>query len=190
MAGKLVLVIGPTGSGKGTLLKHVAQAIPGLVFPVSCTTRAQRPGEREGETYYFVTAEEFERRIEAGDFLEYASYGGNWYGTLKSEILPAVEHGKLVIREVEVQGARQIQEKISSDILRIVYVDAGSWEDLEKRILARAPIGQPELIARRKRYEDETSFKKEASVIVKNPDGKLEEAKRDFETAIHTIAAE
>lgn len=190
MKGKLVLIIGPTGSGKGTLLKHIATAVPGLVFPRSCTTRAPRPGEKDGETYFFVSPDEFERRIEAGDFLEYASYGGNWYGTLKSEILPAVEEGKTVVREVEVQGARQIREKFPADILRIVYVDAGSWEELERRILARAPIEQPELIARRKRYEDETSFKKEAAVVVTNRDGGLEQAKQDFEAAIRAIAAE
>jgi len=190
MKGKLVLVIGPTGSGKGTLLKHVAGVMPELVFPRSCTTRAPRPGEKDGETYFFVTSKEFEHRIEQGDFLEYASYGGNWYGTLKSEILPAVEGGKVVVREVEVQGARQIRERVPTDILRIVYVDAGSWDELERRIVARAPIGQPELIARRKRYEDETSFKAEASVVVQNPDGGLEAAKRDFEAAIRAIAVE
>jgi len=183
-----VLVIGPTGSGKGTLLAYVKEKIPGLVFPVSCTTRTPRPGEVEGQTYYFVSPEEFNRRIEAGEFLEHASYGGNQYGTLKSEILPQIEEGKLVVREVEVQGARQIQKTLPPELLRIVYVDAGSWEDLERRILARAPIGQPELDARRTRYVDETSFKSQASVVVNNPDGKLEEAKQAFFEAIQAIA--
>lgn len=185
-----MLIIGPTGSGKGTLLKHIAASIPGLVFPRSCTTRNPRPGEKDGETYFFVSKEEFERRIEEGDFLEYAQYGGNWYGTLKSEILPAIEQGKVVVREVEVQGARQIREKIPAEALRIVYVDAGSWDELERRIVARAPIEQPELIARRKRYEDETSFKKEAVSVIENPDGGLEQAKQAFEAAIRAIAAE
>ncbi len=190
MKGKLVLVIGPTGSGKGTLLAYVREKIPGLVFPVSCTTRAPRPGEKEGQTYFFVSLEEFKRRVEAGEFLEHASYGGNQYGTLKSEILPRVEEGKVVIREVEVQGARQIQKTMPPELLRIVYVDAGSWEDLERRVRARAPIGQPELEARRTRYEDETSFKSQASVIVSNPDGKIEEAKQAFLEAIESIARE
>lgn len=185
--GTLILVIGPTGSGKGTLLEEVRKNIPDLVFPVSCTTRVMRPGEVEGQTYYFVSRDEFEARRERGEFLEWAEYGHNLYGTLRSEILPAVEEGKTVIREIEVQGARQIQQILPRDLLRIIYVDAGSWEDLERRITLRAPIGAPELEARRKRYEDETSFKAQADIVVENRDGKLEDAKRQFEDAVHTI---
>ena len=187
MNGKLILVIGPTGSGKGTLLAHVRTHIPELIFPVSCTTRAMRPGEVEGQTYYFVSTEEFNERVARGEFLEHASYGGNQYGTLKSEILPSVAEGKTVIREIEVQGARQIQNILSPDELRIIYIDAGSWDELERRVLARAPIGAPELESRRKRYEDETSFKAQATAVVYNPDGGLEQAKHDFEAAVRSI---
>lgn len=187
MEGKLILVIGPTGSGKGTLLTHVRNSTSGLIFPVSCTTRAMRPGEVSGQTYFFVSPEEFEQRIQKNEFLEWAEYGHNRYGTLKSEILPFIEEGKTVIREIEVQGARQIQKILPPENLRIIYVDAGSWDELERRIKARAPIGAPELEARRKRYEDETSFKAQAAVVVKNPDGGLEQAKRDFETAVRSI---
>lgn len=187
MKGKLILVIGPTGSGKGTLLAHVRSVIPGLIFPVSCTTRAMRPGEVSGQTYYFVTPEEFAERFSRGEFLETASYGGNQYGTLKSEILPFIAEGKTAIREIEVQGARQIQQILSPEDLRIIYIDGGSWDELERRIRARAPIGQPEIEARRKRYEDETSFKKEATVVVNNPEGGVEQAKQDFIQAVRSI---
>jgi guanylate kinase len=188
--GKLILVIGPTGSGKGTLLKEVQEHIPELIFPISCTTRAMRPGEVEGQTYFFVSREEFENRREAGEFLEWAEYGHNLYGTLKAQILPFVADGKTVIREIEVQGARQIQQILSPENLRIIYIDAGSWEDLERRITARAPIGAPELEARRKRYEDETSFKAQANAVIKNLDGGLEQAKKDFDGAIRSIMQE
>ncbi len=185
--GKLILVIGPTGSGKGTLLAHIRSIFPELIFPISCTTRAMRPGEVNGQTYYFVSADEFAARLSRGEFLETASYGGNQYGTLKSQILPFIEEGKVVVREIEVQGARQIQEILAPEDLRIIYIDAGSWDELERRVVARAPIGRPELESRRKRYEDETSFKAHATIVVKNPEGGLEQAKLDFEAAVRSV---
>ncbi|MBY0473295.1 guanylate kinase [Patescibacteria group bacterium] len=191
MKGKLILVVGPTGSGKGTLLSYLRETEgSSYVFPISCTTRAPRPGEKDGETYYFLTKEEFEKREAQGDFLEWAAYGSNYYGTLKSEILPFIEQGKTVIREVEVQGARQIQTLISKDDLQIIFIDAGEWADLERRILARASMSEVELLARRKRYEDELTFKGEAARVVVNPDGGLEQAKIDFINAVHELAAQ
>ncbi len=187
MHGKLILVIGPTGSGKSALLSHLQAAEPDIIFPISCTTRAPRPGEKEGEKYFFISKEEFERRETAGEFLEWASYGGNYYGTLKSEIIPKLEAGRLVVREVEVQGARQIQKILPKEQLALIFIDAGSWESLERRILARAPMTDVELLARRKRYEDELSFKAEADRVIENPDGGLEQAKKDFVAAIREL---
>jgi guanylate kinase len=155
MHGKLILVIGPTGSGKSGLLSYLKEVEPDTIFPVSCTTRTPRPGEVDGEKYFFITKDEFEAREKAGDFLEWASYGGNYYGTLKSQIVPVVEAGGIVVREVEVQGARQIQQILKPEQLSIIFIDAGSWDNLERRIRARAPMEEVELLARRKRYEDE-----------------------------------
>lgn len=190
MAGKLILVVGPSGSGKSALLEHLSLQMPDVIFPVSCTTRAMRPGEVEGEKYHFVSKDEFETRREAGDFLEWAPYGGNYYGTLKSQILGPLKEGKTVVREVEVQGARQIQELIPQEALGIVFIDAGSWESLERRIQARAPISGVELLARRKRYEDETTFKDHAKTVILNPDGGLEQAKKDFIAAVQKLREE
>ncbi|MDO8518055.1 MAG: guanylate kinase [bacterium] len=188
MHGKLILVIGPTGSGKSVLLAYLHKQMLELVFPISCTTRTMRPGEIAGEKYYFINKEEFEQRENRGDFLEWAVYGGNYYGTLKSEILPAIELGKTVVREVEVQGARQIQKLLPKEKLKVLFIDAGSWEQLEKRVRARAPITEVELLARRKRYEDETTFMVEADRVVDNLDGGLEQAKKDFVAAIQKLA--
>ncbi len=186
-SGKLVLVVGTSGSGKGVLLKRAKELHSEIVFPVSCTTRAVRPGETEGETYYFVTKEEFDHKISEGEFLEWAEYGGNKYGTLKSEIIPGLEEGKLVLREVEVQGARHIRECIPVENLTIVYIYAGPWPDLERRIRERAPISDEELEARKLRYEDEQSFKSEATFVVENPDGKFKEADEAFEEIISSL---
>lgn len=186
--GKLVLVVGASGSGKGVLIKHAVELHPEIVFPISCTTRSMRPGEVDGVQYYFLSKETFLSRIEEGDFLEWAEYSGNYYGTLKSEVLPALEKGPLVLAEIEVQGARQVREILPPESLVIIYIDAGPWEDLARRIQARAPIGEEDLEARRIRYIDEQTFKPEATYVVENFDGKFPEADATFEKIISEIA--
>ncbi len=184
MRGKFILVIGPSGSGKGALLSYVKEHRPDIIFPVSCTTRSPRPGEVEGETYHFLSNEAFDEKVAKGEFLEWASYGGNRYGTLKSEIMDALENGKTVMREVEVQGARQIKNIFLADHLRVVFIDAGPWEDLERRIVSRAAISLEELTKRKERYSDERTFMLDAFAVVRNFDGKLEEAQKHFLEAV------
>jgi len=187
MKGKLILLIGPSGSGKGTLINHIRPLFSELVYPKSCTTRAMRPGEKTGEHYYFLTVPDFKERIDRGDFLEYAQYGGNYYGTLASEVLPLLEKGKVALKELEVQGARQIREKIPRGELVIVFVNAGTWEEMEARIRARSEMPEAELLKRKERYEDEMSFMPEADYVVENPMGKVEEARTQFEAVISLI---
>lgn len=179
--------MGPTGSGKGTLEQHVLALHPEIVMPVTATTRAPRPGETDGKDYHFFTREEFEQKEQDGFFLETATYGGNYYGTPKSEVLPALDSGKLVLLEIEVQGVRQLCKLIPSEERLIVYIDAGSWEDMERRVRARAPISEEELEKRRKRYEDELSFKAEADEIIHNSDGELASAKVAFADLIQSV---
>jgi guanylate kinase len=187
MTGKLILVLGPSGSGKSSLIAHIRSTYSDIVFPVSCTTRELRPGEKNGAVYHFLSAHEFQDKINRSEFLEWARYGGNLYGTLKSEILPAFERGRLVIREVEAQGARSILALLPKGNVVIVFVDAGPWEALERRILARAPMSAEELEKRRKRYEEDISFRTEASYVVQNPEGALPDAKRQFEDIIRSL---
>lgn len=186
--GRFILVVGPSGSGKSALLDYLKAELPEVVFPISCTTRTPRPGEVAGEKYFFISKEEFEQREKNGEFIEWAQYGGNYYGTLRSQIDEPIAAGKLVVREVEVQGAQQLQKLFPKEILKIIFIDAGEWEALERRIVARAPIDGPELLARRKRYEDERAFMPQADVVVRNPDGGLEVAKHDFVEAVQTLA--
>lgn len=184
--GKLIIIVGPTGSGKGTLIAHARTLHPELALSISCTTRAPRPGEAEGDHYHFLSREEFEQRINAGDFLEWAVYGDNYYGTPKEGVMDHIERGESVILEIEVQGARQVKACMPPEDVFTIYIDAGSWEALESRVRARAPISDEEIAKRRSRYEDETSFKGEVDVVVTNEDGKLEEAKARFVEAIES----
>ena len=188
MAGKFILVIGPSGSGKGTLINHIRPLFPSLVYPKSCTTRARRGGDSD-RNYYFLTPDEFTKRVERGDFLEWAEYGGNRYGTLRSEVEPLLAEGKTALKELEVQGARQVREKIPADELVIIFVNAGSWDEMEKRIRERADMPEAELMKRKARYEDEMNFMKEADHVIENPMGAVETAKRRLEEVIRSLLA-
>jgi guanylate kinase len=182
--GTLVVVNGPSGSGKGTLVSYIRAQFPQIGFSVSCTTRAMRPNDVEGVTYYFITPEAFKEKIEGGEFLEWAKFGKNYYGTLKSEVLPRLEKGEVLILEIEIQGAWQVAASTPKEHLLFIYIDAGSWEHLEKRIVGRAPITSEELEDRKKRYGEEVSFKNEADVVIPNLDGGLESAKARMKEAI------
>ena len=104
---------GPSGVGKGTLIRTLRERVPGLELSVSATTRAPRPGEEGGVDYHFLSGEEFERRLKAEEFIEHAEYAGNRYGTLRSEIDRARSTGaRALVLEIEVQGARQVREAL------------------------------------------------------------------------------
>lgn len=188
--GTLILVIGPTGSGKSMLMRHAIEAHPELELPYSYTTRAKREGIVENDHYRFVSREEFEARIERGEFLEWAEYGGNYYGTLKGEVLDALASGKVLLKEMEVQGARQVRAVLPPEQLVTVFIDAGSWEELERRVRARAPMTEEELAKRKHRHEDEMTFKPEADIVVENHPGKAEEAKAAFSAVVERALSE
>lgn len=185
-----VPVVAPTGSGKDTLITYAKSVFPDIVLSVSCTTRAPREGEEHGKDYYFLTREEFEARIEQGDLLEWAEYGGNYYGTPKAEIERHLAEGHLIMGDIEVQGVRQIRGLLPPREFGTIYIDAGSWEVLARRALNRAPMSDSELEKRRMHYEDESSFKSEATYVVENPEGKLDEAKEGFVKAVAAFRAQ
>lgn len=106
---KVFVITGPSGVGKGTLIRELLSRVPDLELSVSATTRAPREGEEDGRDYHFLTPEEFEQRVEEKDFLEFATYSGNRYGTLRSEVERCLEHGRSVVLEIEVQGAQQVR---------------------------------------------------------------------------------
>lgn len=187
MHGILVFIIGPTGSGKGTLGAHAHALFPDLQEVITCTTRAMRPGEVQDVDYHFLTREEFEARVASGEFLETAEYGGNLYGSLKESVMIPLMAGKIVLIEIEVQGVRQALQKLPKDQVRTVFIDAGSWEELEKRVRARAPITEDEIAKRHKRFDDEMSFMSEADLVIKNGQGEKEAAMDTFAAYIQSL---
>ncbi len=106
---KVFVITGPSGVGKGTLIRELLQRVPDLELSISATTRDPREGEVDGRDYHFLSAEEFQRRIEERDFLEFASYSDNHYGTLRSEVDRRLSAGRSVVLEIEVQGAQQVR---------------------------------------------------------------------------------
>jgi guanylate kinase len=139
-SGMLLVVSGPSGSGKTTLCRRLADS--GEVrYSISCTTRSPRPGERDGCDYHFLTREEFARRLAAGDFLEHAEVHGNFYGSLKSEVLSRLAEGVDVVMDIDVQGAEQVRNCEDPDIRRAfvdLFVMPPSEEELRARLSGRA----------------------------------------------------
>ena len=138
---------GPSGVGKGTLIRTLRERVPGLELSVSATTRAPRPGEECGVDYHFLSADEFERRLQAGEFIEHAEYAGKRYGTLRSEIDRAQKSGaRALVLEIEVQGARQVREALPDAVQ--VFIAPPSEDALRTRLVGRG-ADDPDQIERR-----------------------------------------
>jgi guanylate kinase len=136
--GRVVVVSGPSGVGKSTVVERLLECPPvPLVRSVSATTRAPRPGEVDGVDYYFLGLEEFQRRRVAGEFLECLAVFGRdeWYGTLKSEVLPRLAAGQWVLLAIDVEGARQVVKDYPDTVT--IFLRAGSFEELERRLRGR-----------------------------------------------------
>jgi guanylate kinase len=146
--GKVIVISGPSGAGKTTLVRQVFDRLPQLVSSVSATTRPPRPGEVEGVDYFFLSTEEFLRRRAEGDFLECCEVFGRgyWYGTLNDQVAPSLEAGKSVILEVDVEGAKSVVAR-HPDALTI-FVRPDSIEELERRLVSRG-TESPAAIERR-----------------------------------------
>ncbi|MCR5875823.1 guanylate kinase [Phenylobacterium sp. J426] len=133
----MLLISSPAGAGKTSLSRRLVADHSELRLSISATTRAPRPGEEEGREYYFKTRDEFEAMIARGEFLEYATVNGNYYGTPKQPVLEALEAGHDVLFDIDWQGAAQIAEKQPDDSVR-VFILPPVWSDLERRLRARA----------------------------------------------------
>ena len=133
--GKVFVITGPSGVGKGTLIRELRRRVPDLEMSISATTRQPREGEEDGREYHFLAAEEFERRVDAKDFLEFAAYSGNHYGTLRSEVERRLEQGHSVVLEIEVQGAQQVRAAKPDSIQ--IFIAPPDPAVLRERLLSR-----------------------------------------------------
>ena len=187
ITGHLLLLMAPSGSGKKSIIDSVLAEHRDIYFAKTYTTRAVREGVEENPLYMFTDKEHFEQMKADDALIEWAEYSGNYYGTPKSEIIDQLERGKVVFKEMELQGVKQIRELIPPTHRTVVYIDAGDWSNLEKRIRERAPISDEELALRKKRYEEEAKSKDEADIIIRNHDGELEAAIEHMEYIVSGI---
>ncbi len=185
--GHLLLMMAPSGSGKKSIIDSVLKNHPDIYFAKTYTTREPRKGTEENPLYTFTDRENFESMRGNDELIEWAEFSGNYYGTPKSEIISPLNEGRIVFKEMELQGVQQMRQLVSAEDRTVVYVDAGSWESLEKRVVARAPITEEELALRKKRYEEETKSIDEADVVLKNYDGELPAAIEHMESIVSGI---
>ena len=166
--------------GKGTLIRGLRERVPELALSVSATTRSPRPGERDGIDYYFLGAEEFERRVAAGDFVEHATYSGNRYGTLRSELERRVGQGVPVVLEIEVQGARQVRQAMPEAIA--VFIAPPSREALRARLVGRGTDDPQQVDQRMHTADRELDAQPEFGHVVVND--RLEQAIDELERIV------
>jgi guanylate kinase len=164
MSGVLV-VTGPSGVGKGTLINRLLERVPGLTLSVSATTRPPRPGEVEGRDYHFLSPEEFEKRLLRNEFLEHAMYAGNHYGTPRNEIDRADDG---LVLEIEVEGARQVRERLPEALQ--VFIAPPSPEALRQRLLKRGTDSEEQMRRRLARAEEELAARSEFKHVIVNDD--------------------
>ena len=164
--GKLLVLSGPSGCGKGTVLRSLMAGREDMAFSVSATTRAPRPGEVDGREYYFVTRERFMEMVERGELLEHAEFVGNCYGTPKTPVLEQLEAGRHVLLDIEVQGAAQVKKAMPEAVL--VFLTPPSLEELERRLRGRGTETEEKIQQRLKTAEYELTLAPEYDYTVVN----------------------
>lgn len=176
MKGKLFLIVGPSGSGKSSVLTGLKAAHPEYTYPLSATTRPMRQGERDGEIYHFYTREQFEEGLKKGKFLEHALvHQSHYYGTLKEPILNGLKEGKTLVREVDIQGFDSIRNLIPKKNLTTIFITTPTKQELIDRILSRAKMSEKELAHRLESMHHEFARARDCDYLVENKAGELKE---------------
>ena len=177
---KVFVITGPSGVGKGTLIKRLLERVPGLALSVSATTRAPREGEEDGVDYHFLTEDQFQERRDAGDFLEFATYSGNHYGTLNSELDRCLDKGRSVVLEIEVQGAQQVRAARTDSVQ--IFIAPPDPAVLRERLRGRG-TDSPEAIDKRlKTAENELAQQDDFDHRIVNDD--LDQAADELESIV------
>jgi guanylate kinase len=179
---RVFVITGPSGVGKGTLIRALLERVPELELSVSATTRRPRPGERDGVSYHFLSPEQFAARVAAGEFVEWAQYSGNRYGTLRSELESRLAAGVPVVLEIEVQGARQVRETMPEAVQ--VFIAPPSVQALRARLEGRGTDTADQIRARLLTAEAEMAAQREFAHVVVND--RLEQALEELVGIVQT----
>lgn len=179
-AGRLIVLTGPSGVGKGTLVRSLLQTHPELYLSVSVTTRSPRPGEINGKHYYFVSREQFDLMIAQEQLLEWAQFAGNCYGTPRQQVEEKIQQGKSVLLEIELEGARQIRTSFPQAMR--IFILPPSMQELEQRLRGRGQDSEEAIARRLRRAEEEINAAGEFDFKIVNDN--FETALKDIEAAL------
>jgi len=163
----LIVLSAPSGAGKTTVARHLLRALPNARFSVSATTRPMRPRENNGKDYYFLSKEDFEGRIEAGDLIEYEQIFGNYYGTLRSQVQRALDNGQIMIFDVDVKGALSLQKAFPDDTF-LLFIAPPSKAELEHRLRSRSTESEEQLRMRLERVDMELDLQDLFDAVIVN----------------------
>ncbi len=174
--GKLFIISGPSGGGKDTVLKELFRIMPDINLSKSYITRPKRPGDEQKPKYCFISKEEFLEKLEAGEFLEYNEYMGNYYGTPRTPIEESVSSGRDIVLEIDINGAHKVKEQMPEAVG--IFIAPPSFAVLKGRLLGRSSESEEQVAGRMRQAVEEMKHAEEYDYVVVNDQGKVEECAR------------